>query len=120
EEPEMSPAEAEREEALSEHQQQVERRIDEELDRKRKRRFQFTIRDLLGVMTGLSIFMSMVMLVPGGTATEIVAGVVGMMVLVGMIVLEVVGDPPKSLKVGWWIGLTLYLIICLAAIIRAV
>jgi len=88
---------------------------DEEPSEPAAGRFQFTIRDMLLLMTGVAIWL-------GAMTTlhwswSIAAGLSGVAALVSLLVLMVHEPENPSVRLAWWGVLGVYVLTCLAAIV---
>ena len=82
------------------------------------RRFQFSLRELILLVTGASVFLSIVRSLPGGSFAKAFAGWAGLLVLVAMILMACLQPKRLIFRVGWWVLLGLYLAACAAAILQ--
>jgi hypothetical protein len=78
-------------------------------------RFQFTVRDMLLLTTGVAIWLGVMSTVNWGWS--IAAGVAGVAALISLIVLSVHEPENPTIRRGWWCVLGVYLLTCLAAMI---
>jgi len=83
-----------------------------------KARFQFTLAEMFVLTIGVSVFLSLVASVPGGFATAYAAGCLGIGVLLARVVLWLVPSRRAIVYVGWWVTFGMYLLLCLAALVR--
>ncbi len=81
------------------------------------RDFHFSLTELLGLGIAASLLWSVVVSVAGSSAA-LCAGLLGLVVLVGLVVLEVGGITRPILRVAWWMALAFYLMACVVAILR--
>lgn len=79
--------------------------------------FQFSLLELLGLVIAASLLWSVVVSVSGPSA-PLCAGLLGLVVLAGLIVLELRKITRPILRVAWWVALAFYLMACVVAIIR--
>ena len=79
--------------------------------------FQFTLAELLMLTAVVALFLSTVGLFPGGYAIKNFAGVAGVGVLLGMVVLALMQDVRPIIRVAWWVMLGLYALACVAAVV---
>ena len=89
-----------------------------ELPEPEPQRFQVSIAELLLVMVGASLLMSVLGLLPQQYAIQNFAGLAGLGVLLSMIVLAVLRPTRPVVYLGWWIMLALYVLACIAAVIK--
>lgn len=78
-------------------------------------RFQFTLRDMLLVTTGVAVWLGVVRSVNWGWS--IAAGISGVAALISLIVLTVHEPENPSIRRAWWCVLGIYLLTCLSAMI---
>ncbi len=81
------------------------------------REFQFSLAELLGLAIAASLLWSVVVSVSGSSAS-LCAGLMGLVVLAGLIVLEVWRITRPILRVAWWVALAFYLMACVVAVLR--
>lgn len=79
--------------------------------------FQFSLLELLGLVIAASLLWSVVVSVSGPSAS-LCAGLLGLVVLAGIIVLELGKITRPILRVAWWVALAFYLMACVVAIMR--
>lgn len=82
-------------------------------------RFQFSLRDLLGFMVLTAILLSLSVSLPG-QRLENFAGVAGLLVLGGGVVLGLIKPQSRGLWLCWWGLLGLYFLATLAAVVVTV
>jgi len=87
-------------------------------DRPPPERFQFFLAEMLVLTAAAVLFMGVVSLVAGGQSVERFAGVAGLGILVGMVVLILLPSVRPIIQVGWWVMLGLYLLACAAAVLQ--
>ncbi len=80
-------------------------------------KFQFSLADLMLLVTAVAVCCSMIKVIPGGRNAVNFAGVTGLAVLICMAVLRSAGVTRPIIRVGWWVGLCLYFTACFMAII---
>jgi len=80
-----------------------------------KERYQFTLRELMALVTSVAVVLGILGLVPNGYAAENLAGVLGYVVLLSMIALIWWKPSRGILYVAWSALLVIYLIVGIAA-----
>ncbi len=80
--------------------------------------FQFSLADLLTLVTAVAVFCGIGKMLAGRGDAVAFAGVLGLAVLIGMIVVRAIGVTRPIVRLGWWIGLGLYFTACVVSIIR--
>jgi len=80
-----------------------------------KERFQFTIRDMLLLMTGVAVWLSIMSIISWSWA--IVAGLAGVAAFIGLIVLLIAEPENPSVRFAWWCLLGIYAVTSLAAMV---
>ena len=80
-------------------------------------RFQFSVAELLGLVTAVAVVLSVARLFPGANNAAAFAGVTGLTVLATLVVLDMIGVKRPIVRTGWWVLLGLYLLICVMAVI---
>ena len=83
-----------------------------------KDRFQFSLAELLLLMAAASFFLSILGFLPEQYAIQNFAGLAGLGVLLSLIVLAFTKPARPIIHIGWWAMLLLYLLACVAALIK--
>jgi hypothetical protein len=87
-----------------------------------RERFQFTLSELLLLLSAASFLLSVIStvlkFVPGGVPAKNFAGLMGLGALVSMVLMA--RFPPRRaiVRVGWWTLLLLYLLACAIALLK--
>jgi hypothetical protein len=77
--------------------------------------FQFSLAELMGVITAAAISLSIVCSLPGGGSLQIGVGVTGIGLFVGLIVLDYLRPARRIIYVLWWTLFVSYLVVGLLA-----
>jgi hypothetical protein len=80
-------------------------------------RFQFSVAELLGLVTAVAVLLSVSRIFPGSNHAAAFAGITGLAVLATLVVMDLVGVKRPIVRTGWWVLLGLYLLICVMAVI---
>ena len=80
-------------------------------------RYQFTLAEMFGLFVVAAMFFSLVSLL--GRTAEAFAGALGLAVLIGLAVVEVLGVRRPIVRVAWWAALLTYLVACVATLVLA-
>ena len=75
-------------------------------------RFQFSLRELLLLMTAAAVMLGVMQLLGGPAAT---ASVLGIVALFGLVVYACGYEPPQNIVLGWWLILVMYVLISIFA-----
>ena len=81
-----------------------------------ERRFQFSLAELLGLTAGTALLLSLIFSLPGGRNAKIFAGIMGLLVLGGQIVIEGFAIRRPIIRLAWWAALAVYLAACVGAL----
>lgn len=81
---------------------------------------QYTLRELLGLVTAVAVVLGLLGCIPGGYAPAIMAGVSGVAALVGLAVMGLVKPRRHIVMVAWWCLLAFYVAACVGAVVSAV
>jgi len=77
---------------------------------------QFSLIDLLGLMVLASLLFSLAGFLPGGHTPQNLAGLLGVCVLVGMIVVSLLPHPRPFMDIAVWILFSLYVLLSILAV----
>jgi hypothetical protein len=80
-------------------------------------RYQFSLLELLGLVAATALWFGLIVSLPGGRSAKVFAGLTGLLVLVGLVVLEGFGITRPIVRLAWWLALAVYLAACAAALI---
>jgi len=78
--------------------------------------FQFTLRDMLLLMTGVAVWLGLMNSVNWGWS--IMAGLAGVAALLSLIMLTAFEPENRNVRLAWWGLFGIYLLTCLTAIIK--
>ena len=80
-------------------------------------RFQFTLAQLLWVMTLVAVGLSLLRCFPVGYS-QMIAAVAGLTLMVSLLILELVKPTDRRIYLAWGLGAALYVLSCIMAIFR--
>jgi hypothetical protein len=81
--------------------------------------FQFSLAELLGVMTAAAVFLGIVTSLPAGGSLQVGVGLAGIAVLVSLIVLDYLRPKRRILYIVWWTMFVSYLLVGLLAVVTS-
>jgi hypothetical protein len=96
--------------------QQVNKQVNLEIDRKTKKPFQFSLADMFTLTTAFAVFMSIFSLITRGFAPKTMAGAAGIGAFVSGVFLLLWPPNQPLLRLGWCVLFALYLMACVGAI----
>lgn len=81
-----------------------------------RRRWQFSLSEMLWITAGTAVVLSLLGCLPGGYSAKGFAAVAGMAVLVSLVFLEMLKPQRMIFYIGWWLGFGAYVLSSAAAI----
>jgi ABC-type multidrug transport system permease subunit len=80
------------------------------------RRWQFSLSEMLWMMAGSSVILSLLGCLPGGYSAKAFAALAGLIVMVSFLVLELLKPERMIFYIGWWLGFLAYIASSVVAI----